>query len=102
MAIAMAGAESSARRIPRSSWLSERTQVTLVPSQGTRQRLLRDGVERVEIWSRGVDARVFHPSYRDDGLRRRLGLGPDGVLLVYVGRLAPEKNLAALLAATRN
>jgi glycosyltransferase involved in cell wall biosynthesis len=80
-------------------WFHNRTRVTLVPSLATRARLLVDGVQRVEIWSRGVDGRVFHPGHRDEGLRRSLGLGPDDVLLLYVGRLAPEKNLAALLQA---
>jgi glycosyltransferase involved in cell wall biosynthesis len=80
-------------------WFHNRTLVTLVPSQATRLRLLSDGVQRVEIWSRGVDAGVFSPAHRDDRLRRGLGLGPDDVLLVYVGRLAPEKNLAVLLQA---
>jgi glycosyltransferase involved in cell wall biosynthesis len=80
-------------------WFHNQTLVTLVPSQATRRRLLRDGVERVEIWSRGVDAKLFDPAHRDESLRRSLGLGPDGVLLVYVGRLAPEKNLTALLQA---
>jgi glycosyltransferase involved in cell wall biosynthesis len=80
-------------------WFHNRTLVTLVPSQATRARLLADGVERVEIWSRGVDAEQFHPRHRDEGLRASLGLGPDDPLLLYVGRLAPEKNLQALLDA---
>jgi glycosyltransferase involved in cell wall biosynthesis len=80
-------------------WFHNRTLVTLVPSQATRLRLRVDGVERVEIWSRGVDAGMFNPSHRDEELRRGMGLGPDDVLLVYVGRLAPEKNLAVLLQA---
>src|SRR5262249_20925165 len=65
----------------------------------TRSRLLADGVRDVEIWSRGVDGQVFHPDHRDEALRRSLGLGPDDPLLVYVGRLAPEKNLPVLLEA---
>jgi glycosyltransferase involved in cell wall biosynthesis len=80
-------------------WFHNSTQVTLVPSVATQKRLLADGVQRVEIWSRGVDAAVFSPAHRSDELRRSLGLGPDDPLLVYVGRLAPEKNLAALLQA---
>jgi glycosyltransferase involved in cell wall biosynthesis len=80
-------------------WFHNLTQVTLVPSQATRQRLLRDGVERVEIWSRGVDAKTFSPAHRDEALRRSLGLEPADPLLVYVGRLAPEKNLTTLLQA---
>jgi glycosyltransferase involved in cell wall biosynthesis len=80
-------------------WFHNRTRVTLVPSQATRRRLLRDGMQRVEIWSRGVDGQVFHPRHRDPALRRSLGLSEQDVLLVYVGRLAAEKNLPALLAA---
>jgi glycosyltransferase involved in cell wall biosynthesis len=80
-------------------WFHNATAVTLAPSQATRRRLLADGVERVEIWSRGVDGRAFHPGHRDPALRRSLGLGDDDVLLTYVGRLASEKNLTALLSA---
>ena len=47
------------------------------------------------LWPRGVDLDAFHPGLRDEGLRRRLA--PDGRLLVgYVGRLAPEKELELL------
>ncbi len=80
-------------------WFHNRTRVTLVPSKATQSRLLADGLERVEIWSRGVDAKLFNPSHRDEVLRKSLGLSPDDPLLLYVGRLAPEKNLDALLRA---
>jgi glycosyltransferase involved in cell wall biosynthesis len=46
-----------------------------------------------------VDAEAFHPRRRDPELRRTLGLGEADTLLIYVGRLAPEKNLDALLSA---
>src|SRR5262249_31620246 len=61
--------------------------------------LAAGGVRRVEIWSRGVDAELFHPRHRDPELRRSLGLGPSDPLLLYVGRIAPEKNIPALLEA---
>jgi glycosyltransferase involved in cell wall biosynthesis len=80
-------------------WFHNSTLVTLVPSQATRQRLLQSGMERVEIWSRGVDAELFHPRHRDPALRRELGLSETNLLILYVGRLAPEKNLQALLQA---
>ncbi len=80
-------------------WFHNSTQVTLVPSQSTRRRLLEVGVQRVEIWSRGVDGRLFHPRHRSEELRRSLGLAPDDVLLLCVGRLAVEKNLPALTVA---
>jgi glycosyltransferase involved in cell wall biosynthesis len=80
-------------------WFHNQTAVTLAPSPWIRRRLLRDGFQRVAVWSRGVDADVFHPRYRDESLRSSLGLGPDDPLLLYVGRLASEKNLPALLQA---
>ena len=80
-------------------WFHNRTRVTLVPSQSTRSRLLADGVKRVEIWSRGVDGSVFSPAHRDESLRASIGISATDTLLVYVGRLAPEKNLPALIQA---
>jgi glycosyltransferase involved in cell wall biosynthesis len=80
-------------------WFHNRTRVTLVPSKATQKRLLADGLQSVEIWSRGVDAKVFKPSHRDMQLRQSLGMSPDDPLLLYVGRLAPEKNLGSLLDA---
>jgi glycosyltransferase involved in cell wall biosynthesis len=80
-------------------WFHNRTAVTLVPSKETQRRLTAAGMQRVEIWTRGVDGEAFHPRHRDENLRASLGLGPDGVLLIYVGRLAVEKNLAVLLQA---
>ncbi len=68
-------------------------------SRATQSRLTADGVQRVEIWSRGVDGQAFHPRHRDPALRASLGLGPEDPLLLYVGRLAAEKNLPSLLAA---
>jgi glycosyltransferase involved in cell wall biosynthesis len=80
-------------------WVHNQAALTLAPSEATRRRLLDGGVRNVEIWGRGVDAEAFHPARRDAGLRRELGLGDGGVLLLYVGRLAAEKNLPALLEA---
>ena len=80
-------------------WFHNQTAVTLAPSRATQQRLRADGVRRVEIWSRGVDGRTFHPRHRDRTFRASLGLGPNDPLLLYVGRLAAEKNLPALLGA---
>jgi glycosyltransferase involved in cell wall biosynthesis len=82
-------------------WFHNRTAITLVPSRSTRYKLEESGFERVGIWSRGVDGQFFHPRHRDEAFRRELGLWPTDLLLLYVGRLAPEKNLTALLDAYR-
>ncbi|WP_431974265.1 glycosyltransferase family 4 protein [Micromonospora haikouensis] len=71
---------------------------TLAPSTRAAADLIANGVERIWLWRRGVDAERFRPDHRCPALRR--SLAPDGRVLVgYVGRLAPEKR-ADLLAAT--
>lgn len=72
---------------------------TLAPSLATVEELReRRFHPRLQVWSRGVDANHFHPSRRDGELRRRLAPGAE-VMLLYVGRLAPEKRLSLLLEA---
>jgi alpha-1,6-mannosyltransferase len=50
----------------------------------------------------GVNVEHFRPENRDSEMRRslleRCGNSPDPALLLYVGRLAPEKNLELLIA----
>jgi glycosyltransferase involved in cell wall biosynthesis len=46
-----------------------------------------------------VDAQRFDPQRRSAVMRESWGAGPDDLVLGYVGRLAPEKNLGAVLAA---
>lgn len=82
-------------------WFHNQTAVTLVPSRATCLRLMELGFERVALWSRGVDGEAFHPRFRDPEFRCSLGLGPDECLALYVGRLAAEKNIGALLDAFR-
>lgn len=72
---------------------------TLCPSETTRADLRERGFhDRVEVWSRGVDAKAFAPAHRSSELREEMGAGAE-VLLLYVGRLAPEKRLGLLMEA---
>lgn len=77
---------------------------TLAPSSVTLDELRAHGVPRTHLWRRGVDARLFHPdrrmSARVADVRRHLA--PAGEVLVgYVGRLAPEKELGRLVEVVR-
>ena len=50
---------------------------------------------------RGVDSERFGPQHRCMELRRAWGVSPSDLAILYVGRLAPEKNLAVTVEAYR-
>jgi glycosyltransferase involved in cell wall biosynthesis len=45
------------------------------------------------VVARGVDTQLFHPDKRDPVLRQIWSADEDGLVLLYAGRLAAEKNL---------
>lgn len=76
---------------------------TLAPSSASLRQLADLDVPGTALWPRGVDLEQFHPSRRDPALRRRLlGDGSDRLLVGYVGRLAPEKELDLLTVLARD
>lgn len=75
------------------------THCTMVPTAALRDELHAQGFERLVVVGRGVDTMLFDPARRDDALRAHWGAGGDDPVALYVGRLAPEKNLEALLRA---
>ena len=80
--------------------LHNRARVNLCTSEATREYLLGEGVERVNVWPQGVDARRFNPANFSKDWRVMLSGGkPAEKLLLYVGRLAPEKGIASIKAA---
>ncbi|MBE8517622.1 glycosyltransferase family 1 protein [Amycolatopsis sp. H6(2020)] len=77
--------------------LHSRADRTLAPSSDSVEQLRLHGVPRVHRWARGVDIERFSPAHADPALRAELA--PDGELLVgFVGRLAPEKEVDRLAA----
>lgn len=75
--------------------IHRRATMTLAPSRSSAAYLHGLGVHRIRSWGRGVDMRLFRPEARCMQLRARLGGSLP--LVGYVGRLAPEKRVEALL-----
>lgn len=75
-------------------------EATLVPSERLGALLTSWGVGNVRAVDLGVDAAIFQPS-PDDAAETldSLGIPSDRCLLLYVGRLAQEKNTQTLFAA---
>ncbi len=71
--------------------------LNLVPSRHTQRELREHGIHRVGIWRGGVDTVRFHPRRRSLAMRTRLAGGrPDGPVVLYAGRLSPEKSIEEL------
>ena len=67
------------------------SQAVLVPTEAMRGELQRAGFDRTRVWGRGVDSLRFAPGPRD-------ALDLPRPILLYAGRVAPEKNLEAFAA----
>ncbi|KAL1918367.1 uncharacterized protein VTP21DRAFT_3027 [Calcarisporiella thermophila] len=75
--------------------------LTYCPSESTATMLRKRGFNTVRIWSRGVDVGLFNPERRSETLRREwMGEGASHkAVLLYVGRVSYEKNLALVINA---
>lgn len=82
-------------------WLHGRTVATLVPSRLLKDALEGAGFRNVHVIGRGVDVKLFDPARRCAAVRDGWGLGPDERAILYVGRLAAEKNLQLAVRAFR-
>jgi glycosyltransferase involved in cell wall biosynthesis len=82
-------------------WFHNQTERTLVSNEELRDQLKDVGFLNVGIIERGVDSQLFTPERRCTELRREWGLSKDDLALIYVGRIAPEKNLAVAVEAYR-
>lgn len=80
-------------------WFHNRTRCTMVPAGDLRAALAEDGFERVSVLSRGVDAQLFAPARRRAELRTSWGASADTPVVMYVGRMAAEKNLGLAVEA---
>ncbi|MCF7223432.1 glycosyltransferase family 4 protein [Marilutibacter chinensis] len=66
---------------------------TLVPTHELAGFLRGNRFDNVVRLPRAVDTLAFDPGHRDAELRRSWGVGEDGLVVLYLGRIAAEKNL---------
>lgn len=72
--------------------------LNLCTSTAMIEELRSHGVERLDLWQRGVDTVQFRPSFRSDTMRSQLSQGhPEDKLFLYVGRLSAEKEIQQIL-----
>ncbi len=72
---------------------------TLVPTGELAEHLQSLGFRRTQVLARGIATSLFSPHRRDPALRERWGVAPRSLAVLYVGRLAAEKNLELAIAA---
>lgn len=90
------------------SWISRylrrfhnNTRATVVPTEALRRSLTERGYRNVALLRRAVDTARFNPNRRDPALRREWGVDDDTPVVIWVGRIAPEKNLGLTMRAFR-
>jgi len=84
-----------------SRWICGRTACVVAPARKVADLLSRYGVRcRVEVIPTGVDLKAYRkqpaPGRLED-LRRKWAIPEDKVILLYLGRMAKEKNLEQLI-----
>jgi glycosyltransferase involved in cell wall biosynthesis len=68
--------------------------LNLCTSTAMVQELSNHGIERVDLWQRGVDTELFQPDLKSSKMRLKLSQNnPDNPLLLYVGRVSAEKEI---------
>lgn len=88
------------RFILRQAWpyFSHRANMVIAPSASVMQVLLAYGLRTpITVIENGIDLQPFHHPPRPQN-KTSLGIPENATLLVFVGRLAPEKNIKTLLA----
>ena len=68
--------------------------LNLCTSTAMVEELKSHGIERVDLWQRGVDTEMFQPHLTSAQMRSRLSQEhPESPLLIYVGRVSAEKQI---------
>lgn len=78
-----------------------RCDLSFVPTTALAEELEAEGYRRLVCVGRGVDCGLFSPDKRNAALRAAWGVEDRQLVVLHVGRLAPEKNPALVRKAFR-
>jgi len=81
------------------SWFHGHTVANFVASKSSAEQLKEQKIGNIRFWGRGIDCDSFNPERRSEKVRKELGVAEGEKMLLYVGRLAAEKELDVLLSA---
>ncbi len=77
-------------------WFHDQAMRNYCPSEETKNELAKRDFINLDIWGRGIDAKLFSPEHKSQQFIEKNAL-EDKITLLYVGRLAREKNLSLLI-----
>lgn len=80
-------------------WFHQDCRKVYVPSPSTLEHLSMKGIANLEIWGRGVETDRFRPHVNRHEVLSSYGIEPSKFVLLYVGRLAPEKSMHVVFEA---
>lgn len=82
-------------------YFHNQTLKTFVPTEELQQQLESEGFNALCTVARGVDTELFTSKRRSQALREQWGLNPNQLVVIYVGRIAAEKNINLAIKAFR-
>lgn len=82
-------------------WFHDQALRNYCPSEETKKELAKRDFINLDIWGRGIDAELFSPAHRDQQFIEKNDLN-NKISILYVGRIAREKNLSLLMDSFRN
>ncbi|MBU0994157.1 MAG: glycosyltransferase [Proteobacteria bacterium] len=80
-------------------WFYNQMDRVFVPSKATGDELIERGIskEKIRLYARGIDTLLFNPVKRNGFFKSRYKMPNTEIKLLYVGRVAKEKNLDILI-----
>lgn len=79
-------------------WFHRSFEKVYVPSESTKEKLVSNNIHHeIEVWGRGVNHQLYSPAKRSNVFFREQFQIKEKNILLYVGRIAPEKDIRIVL-----